>query len=468
MSLAEQGKRSGWRHQATGLMTSLRVLDPAAKATADAGAISADRRKAPQIVGPGRQLSQAIETSLVRELDRARAEIAHKMSRVTADAAASQPPSIATVVAAPRPAESASAETQAAAGAKALDERADRLGRENALLARKLVAARKASADFQAANAKAVEERADRSEREVGVLAQKLATADSALKDAQARIESLEKEKSAAAVDKENALRTEVDLLRKKLDAAAAENAQLSRAATENERTLADACTRAEYLEAALAAAEAECGRLQAEAAGRKTEQAETAALKLRIDEMSSRATAGDKLLAETREQLLAHVIEIHDAQQRAARADAVGSEALGRQRELEDALSVQQVRFEELERSQAMLAEASTHLLQRFRERDGALAAAEETIRALAERNARLETAARHADAVGEAGSPSIAPPTSLPQASLPQASLPQASLPEAEDTARQDWAELARLLGSFVERKASPRRSLPYLPQA
>jgi hypothetical protein len=62
-------------------------------------------------------------------------------------------------------------------------------------------------------------------------------------------------------------LRVARDRVQKKLDTATSENARLSRAAAEKDRVLADARTRVEYLEAALAAAEAECGRLTADAA---------------------------------------------------------------------------------------------------------------------------------------------------------------------------------------------------------
>jgi hypothetical protein len=68
-----------------------------------------------------------------------------------------------------------------------------------------------------------------------------------------------------------------------------------------------------------------------------------------------------------------------------------------------------------------------------------------------LAARNARLE-AAHH-----RAGSPA--------EPSKPNASRP---LADAEETARQDWIELARLLNDFLERKISRRRATPGPSQA
>ena len=113
-------------------------------------------------------------------------------------------------------------------------------------------------------------------------------------------------------------LRVARDRVQKKLDTATSENARLSRAAAEKDRVLADARTRVEYLEAALAAAEAECGRLTADAAKAcDKHQAET-----------SRAITAEKLLAAARERLLARIIEIDAVRQRVAQANAVTNAA--------------------------------------------------------------------------------------------------------------------------------------------
>jgi DNA repair exonuclease SbcCD ATPase subunit len=124
---------------------------------------------------------------------------------------------------------------------------------------------------------------------------------------------------------------------------------------------------------------------------------------------------------------------------QRVAQANAVTNAAYDRQRQLEDALSLQQSKFEELERSQSKLAEATKVLMQRFRDRDRALGVAKEKIKTLAERNALLEAARDRAG---------------IPQR---RSETPQSRLEEAADATLQDWAELARLLGDFVERKTA-----------
>jgi hypothetical protein len=155
--------------------------------------------------------------------------------------------------------------------------------------------------------------------------------------------------------------------------------------------------------------------------------------------------------LAEARERLLARIIEIDAVRQRVAQANAVTTAAYDRQRQLEDALGLQQSKFEELERSQSKLAEATKALMQRFRDRERALAVAKERIKALAERNAWLEAAR------DRAGSPQHGSPQQRARET------PQSRLEDAADAALADWAELARLLGDFVERKTAITRAPP-----
>jgi chromosome segregation ATPase len=405
MAGAEKGRRSGWERQASGLVTSHAPLGTTAKAAVDRGGALLNRGKASR---PD-PISLSIETGLARELDQACAEIARQKRQSPTGAAARAPRRpAATSADVAKPAATASAELAIQGGGKALQERAGRLAVEN------------------------------------GLLAQKLAERDGALGDARARIKALEEKLSAAAErtsklgeSQQNELRVARDRLQKKLDSATSENVRLARAAAEKDKALADARTRVEYLQAALAAAEAECGRQTSEAAkARDKHQAETA-----------RAITAEKLLAEARERLLARIIEIDAVRQRVAEANAVTNAAYDRQRQLEDALCLQQSRFEELERSQSKLAEATKVLMQRFRDRDRALGVAKDKIKALAERNAALEAARGHAASAQQRGRET-----------------PHSRLEEAADAALQDWAELARLLGDFVERKtvntlAAPR---------
>ena len=411
MALAEKGRRSGSERQATGLVAPPTALAPNARAAVARSGSPLDRAK-PLRFARGAGSTDAVGSVLVRDLDQACAEIARQKRQSPGGAGpASREPAAATVTAT-SPAEKALQKLQATAHTKVLQDRAERLTAENA------------------------------------VLSQKLAARESALADLRARLNSLEEKLSATgeaaakqADDRQDALRAASDNLHKKLAATASENARLKLAATERDRTLADARTRIEYLEAALAAAEAECGRAAGETSGaREKHQAEMAALKTRFDDLSKRAVTAEQLLADARERLLARIIEIDAVRQRVAQADAAAGAAYDRQCQLEDALCLQQNEFEELERSQTQLAAATKALLQRFRDRERVLAVANEKIKALAERNAWLEAAQDRAGTEGQRGRET-----------------PRSRLEEAADATLADWTELTRMLGDFAERKTA-----------
>jgi hypothetical protein len=424
MGVAEKGRRSGWERQANGLVappaalgTSAKTASKTATKTAtktavDQGGTLLVRRNALRLVRDARAdpIAQSIETGLARELGQACAEIARQKRQSSTSAAAPGQRRLAAAAAgAARSTETSSNQLQTEAAAEARQEPADRLAAENAHLSQALAERERALADAH--------DRMKSLERKLS------APGEGAAKGS-------EKPSEKPGESQQSELRVARERLQKKLETATAENARLVRAATERDRTLADARTRVEYLEAALAAAEAECGRLKGEAAGaRETHQAET-----------SRAVTAEKLLAEARERLLARIIEIDAVRQRVAQANAASGAAYDRQYQLEDALCLQHKRFEELERSQSKLAEATKVLLQRFRDRERALLVADEKIKVLAERNAWLEAARDRAGAPDQRGRET-----------------PQSRLEEAADATLQDWAELARLLGNFVERKTA-----------
>jgi chromosome segregation ATPase len=356
MALAEKGRRRGPERQAARAPAA-----PAAAATTaqivDLNRSALDRAKAFRL-GRHKNAPQTSAAGLVRELDQACNEIARQRRAAASGAAtlAARPAAENAIVKA-SPAEKALQKLQAAAHVKVLQERAERLAAENALLA------------------------------------QKLSARERALAEQDARIKSLQQQLSAAgqgtagqADDRQNEQRAASDHLQQKLVAVTNENARLALAATGRERVLADARIRIEYLEAALAAAELECARRLGEVSGvRDKQQTETSALKARCDEMAKRAATAENLLAEARERLLARIIEIDGLRKRAAQADAAAGAAYDRQCQLEDALCLQQSQYEELERSQTKLAAATKALLHRFRDRERALAAADEKIKALA-----------------------------------------------------------------------------------
>jgi chromosome segregation ATPase len=238
----------------------------------------------------------------------------------------------------------------------------------------------------------------------------------------------------------ENGFRAASGQLAGKLDLVTAENARLTQSAIAKDAALGDARARIEFLEMALSAAEAECARLTAELGGaREKRQSETQNLNRRLAAMSSRAVTAEALLAEARERSLARIVEIDAFRQRTADAKAAGSEAYAKNRQLEDALCLQQCQVEDLERAHATLIEATKSLLETFQDRDHALTRAEEKIRYLAARNAQLE-----AGAIGANG-----------QGASDGLDIPRLSTDDADETKRKDLAELARLLSDFMQRK-------------
>src|SRR5689334_14143004 len=148
MALAEKGRRSGSERQA-GAVVALRAAAVASpQAAADRGGRLLDRSKP---VGLGRRpgSGQSSEAGLVRELDQACAEIA-RQKRQSAAAAPAAREAAESANGAASPAEKALQKLQAAAHAKVLQERAERLTAENALLTQKLSARERALAELDA------------------------------------------------------------------------------------------------------------------------------------------------------------------------------------------------------------------------------------------------------------------------------------------------------------------------------
>jgi crescentin len=382
----------------------------------DRGGPLLKRRKPSLQVADAAFESTSEDIELAKELDEARAEIARLERRLSVETIAARAlrERVETSVAAVEAAEKRAAglETEFGAASHQHQEKLDVVAAENARLS------------------------------------QSLAEKDSALADAQARIKFLETAVSAAEAEAAgeraeglaNGFRAASDQLAGKLDLVTADNARLSQSAVAKDAALGDARARIEFLETALSAAEAECARLTAELGGaREKRQSESENLNGRLEAMSSRAVTAETLLTEARERLLARIVEIDAFRQRTADAKAASSEAYAKNRQLEDALCLQQCQVEDLERAHATLIEATKSLLETFQDRDRALRRAEEKIRYLAERNAQLE-----AGAIGANG-----------QGASDRLNIRRLGTDDADETTRKDLAELARLLSDFMQRK-------------
>ena len=371
--------------------------------------------------------SEDIEIELAQELDAARAEIVRLQTRLSVETTAARAlrervrASAAAIEAAEQRAEGL--ETASGAVRGQLQEKLDLVTAENARLSESFA--------------------------ERGI----------ALDDAQVRIEFLQTALAAAEAETtakraegmENGFRAASDQLQGKLDVVAAENARLSQGATARDVVLGDARARIEFLETALSAAEAECTRLTAERGSvREMLESKSKAINARLEAMSARAVAAEKLLAEARERLLARIVETDAFRQRAADAKAAGNQAYAKNRQLEDALCLRQCQVDELKRSHSALLQATKELLETFQERDRALTGAEEQIKCLAERNAALEAGASGADGRDTLD---IQPRITRPLIAQPRID------DDAEEARHQDWTELANLLRDFIERKRRPR---------
>jgi crescentin len=277
-----------------------------------------------------------------------------------------------------------------------------------------------------------------------------------ALDDAQERIKSLETALAAAEARAEDKRveSTDNDLSAASEKPGAADAVRASQNAAAADAALGDARARIEFLQTALGAAEAECTRLTGELgrAGEKLKE-QSNRLNGEIKAQSVRTAAAEKELAQARERLLARIVEIDAVRHKAAVARAASDEAYAKHRQLEDALCLQQCQVEDLERSQSTLIAAAKTLVRTFEDRDRALISAQQTIKGLVERNAKLEAGAGGKNATGGPGG--------IDQRSVQQRSVQAAvqhALAGAEPMSREDWADLARLLRAFMERKGRP----------
>ena len=205
-----------------------------------------------------------------------------------------------------------------------------------------------------------------------------------------------------------------------------AEKARLSKSLSDSDSALEDARARIKFLDTALAAAEAECTRLGAEAkaatAGREKYESESEALKRLADAMSARALMAERMLADARQRVLARNVQNDVAEQRINEAKAVREELDNKNRRLQETLRAQQGQVEELEQSRLTLVAAANALLETFQSREKAFIESEEKIRRLTERNAQLEAEARSANS----------------RAAI--------TIAKADEQMRKKWAELAR----------------------
>ena len=235
------------------------------------------------------------------------------------------------------------------------------------------------------------------------------------------------------------------------LDKAAAEAARLSRKLAETEAGLNAAQGRLRHIEANYAELNIERSRLATalDEANERSEH-ERANQRTRFEALQARSAAGEKLLGEAREHLLARAEEMRDYDRRLS-ALAIERDGLqARIADLEAERIARDSELREIGQAHSTLMERSAALTRAFTAKEAALQRAEETSVALSERVSALE-AARAADKqIAEQAIEELS-------AALKREKLERAVADGALETARKDFARVAREVMSLQRNQAA-----------
>jgi chromosome segregation ATPase len=214
------------------------------------------------------------------------------------------------------------------------------------------------------------------------------------------RVAELEAE-LASGCEQLGILENENHSLRKSLDLIASEYSLLSSRLMESDAAVDEALSQFEQMMTSLTVAEADRTEqaIALEAANKKR-QDEAETLNARLEAMSARAVAAEKLIAEVRQDLHADIV-----QSSAELADAIAARhAADKKCEvLQNSLQLKERRVRELEQSHAKLVDDTNKLLKTCKSRDAALACAEERISLLADLFAQLEAEAKRPGSLKE-----------------------------------------------------------------
>jgi crescentin len=254
--------------------------------------------------------------------------------------------------------------------------------------------------------------------------------------------------------------------LQTSLDQIAGENARYSRRLTEQEMSLEKARLHYEQLKTGMAGAETERSRLIAAAdEANERRRSETNALSTRLEAVSSRAAAAEKLLAEARQNLQTRAEENGAAERKAVEA-AVARDATDKKLEsVQKLLQMKERQVQDLEQGRAKLTERVRILERTEKAREADAVRAEEKARLLAERVAHLEA---EAEANRLKGEESIAELNSMLQSEHRERIVSEGALFKV----RASYTELQRQVDEYAGgqngRLRIPRRPTPKdLPQ-
>ena len=155
------------------------------------------------------------------------------------------------------------------------------------------------------------------------------------------------------------------------------------------------AATRAQLgkVEANFAETYAERGQLAAALDEiREQRQAEQNSLNMRLDALQSRAATAERLLAETRQNMIVRTEEVRAFDRKSVEATIARNNAEKRLAQVEAMHEMRESHIKDIEQARAALSERNNAMTKALKAREAALVRAEEKIAALTERNGHLE----------------------------------------------------------------------------
>jgi chromosome segregation ATPase len=236
------------------------------------------------------------------------------------------------------------------------------------------------------------------------------------------------------------------------LDKISAEAARISRKLAETEASLTATQGRLRHVEGNFAELSTERARLaNAIEESNERHDHELTTQRMRFDALQARAAASEKLLGEAREHLLARADEIRTYDRRAGELALERDALQARVADLEAERIQRESEFNEVDQARATLMERSAALARAFTAKEAALTRADDTIAALHEQVAALETARAGEARATEQKIEDLG--TSLRRERM-QCSVVEGAL----ETARKDFARLMREAMALQRDQAAP----------
>src|SRR6185503_8866805 len=181
--------------------------------------------------------------------------------------------------------------------------------------------------------------------------------------------------------------------LQHQIEQSLAENARLTRRLTDSDNALSAIRAQLAKLEASHAEAHSERGRLAAALDEAKEQhQSERNTLTMRLEGLASRAATAERLLTETRANLMARTEEVRGFDRKAVEANIARGAAERRLQQLEGAHEARERQIRELETARNALTDRTNELAKTLKTREMTLSRAEESVAALTARNGQLE----------------------------------------------------------------------------